>query len=299
VIVLHEVLGLGRSGTTVVGRLVARISGAIPVDELVMVWRRGFLEDRPCTCGERFSACPRWKEVCAAGDGLLTRVTAERVDAHIRALAPPRVTARALTQAGRRSIVAETPTAFLDAHAALVQSIAAVTGADALAASSKSPPLVLLLAKVPGLDVRALHVVRDARAVAWSWEHPHTPGPDEAPLPSTSAVRAAGAWVLVNRAADAVGRALGGAPLVRLEDLAGDPRALEEAVAVREAAHPGAIDSGQVHTLAGNPGVRRSIGEPTVRLDERWRREDTATRTLVTALTAPLLWRYGYLGAAR
>jgi hypothetical protein len=296
VTVLHEVLGLGRSGTTVVGRLVAAATGAVPVDELVMVWRRGFLEDRPCTCGVVFSSCPHWAAVCATEPQLLCADVAAQVDAHIRALAPPSVTARSLTSAGRARIAARTPQVFLEAHAALLAGLCSVSERPAVAASSKSPPLVWLLGQVPGVEVRPVHVLRDPRAVAWSWQHPHTSEAGEAPLPSTSAVRAAGAWMVVNLAADAVGRALGGAPLLRLEDLARDPDTLSSALGASDA---GSAPLVAAHTMAGNPGVRRSAATPVVRLDERWRREDAGSRALVTALTAPLLWRYGYVGEVR
>ena len=53
---------------------------------------------------------------------------------------------------------------------------------------------------------------------------------------------------------------------------------------------------GQVHSIAGNPDRLRA-GPVEVRLDDGWKREMMPVdRRLVTALTWPLLSRYGYLG---
>jgi hypothetical protein len=49
------------------------------------------------------------------------------------------------------------------------------------------------------------------------------------------------------------------------------------------------------HTVSGNPN-RFTSGEVEVREDQAWRHQMPAwTRHLVTAISWPLLWRYGYL----
>jgi hypothetical protein len=49
------------------------------------------------------------------------------------------------------------------------------------------------------------------------------------------------------------------------------------------------------HTVAGNP-MRFRTGPTQLRRDDAWRTElPRGRRRLVTALTAPLLARYGYL----
>ena len=52
------------------------------------------------------------------------------------------------------------------------------------------------------------------------------------------------------------------------------------------------------HTASGNP-MRFTTGRVPVRRDDRWQAAMLASkRRTVTALTLPLLMRYGYLGAA-
>jgi hypothetical protein len=53
------------------------------------------------------------------------------------------------------------------------------------------------------------------------------------------------------------------------------------------------------HTLSGNP-TRCKVGTIELRLDEEWKvNMKRLDRNVVTALTLPLLYRYGYIGKGR
>ena len=89
---------------------------------------------------------------------------------------------------------------------------------------------------------------------------------------------------------------------LRYEDLATDPRStLARVMAFAGVSHlelpftaPDQVSTTTVHTVAGNADRMRS-GPLTVRLDDAWTTELPAgSRWLVSALTAPLLARYGY-----
>ena len=62
-------------------------------------------------------------------------------------------------------------------YACIYRAVAEVTGARVVVDASKGPALGQALAGAPGIDLRLLNVVRDPRAVAWSWrrqvERPH------------------------------------------------------------------------------------------------------------------------------
>jgi hypothetical protein len=89
---------------------------------------------------------------------------------------------------------------------------------------------------------------------------------------------------------------------VRYEDLATEPRpTLAKVMAFAGVSHlelpftaTDEVSTKAVHTVAGNADRMRS-GPLTVRLDDAWTTElPTGSRRLVSALTAPLLARYGY-----
>ena len=55
--------GLGRSGTTLLERLLGQLPGVSPLGEVVHLWQRDLVDDERCGCGDRFSACGFWQKV--------------------------------------------------------------------------------------------------------------------------------------------------------------------------------------------------------------------------------------------
>ena len=71
--------GLGRSGSTLVERLLAELPGVCSVGEVVHLWQRGVVEDERCGCGEPFGGCGFWREVGQAAFGGWDRLDVGRV----------------------------------------------------------------------------------------------------------------------------------------------------------------------------------------------------------------------------
>lgn len=53
--------GWGRSGSTLLERLVGSMDGTVSVGEMRDVWRRGVMGNRVCGCGAPFLSCPFWE----------------------------------------------------------------------------------------------------------------------------------------------------------------------------------------------------------------------------------------------
>jgi len=293
-----EILGFGRSGSTLLDRLLADALGVPGFGELVAVWRRGLLEDRHCSCGERFGECPFWRDVVATDPGVITRRRAAEVvlltNRVMQVWSPLRVS----SAPARRALVDAVPASWFEAMGALYRGVAGVAETSTFVDSSKAPVLGLLLAQVPGIRVRPVPLVRDPRAVAWAWGHPGAPVPLAPALPGLSPARAAVVWSLVLHATEVVARVLGdGTDLVRYEDLVAAPEAtvaqIVQALALDLPASTGS--SRAAHTMSGNPRLRFVTAPPVVREDQRWR-QDTSSSTwaAVTALTLPGVLRHGY-----
>jgi hypothetical protein len=157
--------------------------------------------------------------------------------------------------------------------------------------------------------VDILHLVRDSRAVAYSWTRSRAMDDTASPeyMPTFGPAWSSLTWVSNNLAVDVVrGRGLT-RRVVRYERLVTTPagelgRALGDALpasaraALESGGDAGEFTAGVQHTVAGNP-VRMQSGPLRLRMDDAWRRAMPARdRRLVTLLTFPLLARYGYAG---
>ncbi len=300
------IAGWGRSGSTLLERLVGQHGAAASVGEMRDLWLRGLVEDRRCGCGERFSACPFWTAVGQAAFGGWDRLDVGRVQALRDRLDRP-WTLPLLLWPGSLPARVRTP---LEEYAAVLRTvytaIAQVSGRRTVIDSTKIATHALVLRRA-GLDLRVVHLVRDSRGVMFSWQktvtRPDAVGDPDVMLrygPVTGSAR----YVLYNGYAHLL-RALR-LPYVflRYEDLVQDPPAgLAEVLRLLDvpAERGGAPAAGSgmpslraTHTIDGNP-MRMQSGPLRIAPDERWRSDMRAgTRRTVTILTAPLLLRYGY-----
>jgi hypothetical protein len=290
--------GLGRSGSTLLELLLGGLPGVVAVGEVKHLWERGLRDNDLCGCGAPFHECPFWRDVGEQAFGGWNRVdpaaairAARAADRHRRLAGTLRV---------RRGSPLERYGETLER---LFHVIRDVSGAEVVVDSSKDPPHGFVLRTLSGLDVRAVHLIRDSRGVTFSWSKA-VARPDAANgamMSRMSAAQAGLMWVDANLLTEALGGL--GVPLVRVryEDLVADPRAELRRIAAfaglsaTAVAVPGqATSDASRHGIGGNP-IRFRPGQPTVRADDEWlRRMRPGDRRVVTGLTAVLLRRYGY-----
>lgn len=301
--------GFGRSGSTLVERMLGAAPGWTNVGELVDLARGAARSDELCGCGVPFSGCPVWNEVGAAAFGGWSEGVLDRLGALQRAAARQRHLPRLLrrTTTGPREIAE-----LRDAYTRIYRAVADVTDAAVVVDASKGPALGQALARAGAIDLRMLNVVRDPRAVAWSWTR-HVERPQVAAGGSemwrVPAPRSAAQWSTLQLEMEAIAR-FGGAPSARLryEDFVADPVGSLVEVTARLGLPltledlPPIVGSEVVlapsHGLSGNPS-RFLSGAVELRPDDRWRAAmPTADRAMVTALTLPLLVSYGYARSA-
>jgi hypothetical protein len=302
------VAGSGRSGSTLLARLLDQVDGLFAAGELRYVWQRGLIEDRFCSCGQRFSGCPFWTKTLDQAFGGREGVDPEAMSSAQRSMTRARHLPRALMTT-RPPARAERLGTYAAAVAGLYRAIEDVAGADVIVDSSKLPTYGRLLASIPGIEVSVVHLVRDPRAAAHSWLRPKAQ-PDQGGnglMQRQGAAKSAVLWDTWNGAALRLFARHPRRLLLRYEDLVAAPR---DAVAQvldllgHAGAPAGFVDDRTVmlasgHSVAGNPD-RLSSGPTHIRLDDEWRTAlDVRRRTLVTGLTAPLLRRFDYPLAVR
>jgi Sulfotransferase domain len=301
--------GLGRSGSTLIERLLGELPGVCSAGEVVHMWQRGVVEDERCGCGEPFGKCPFWQQVGQRAFGGWAELDVRRIT-ELRASIDrnrfvPLLAAPVLPTAIRRRLAE-----YVGYYVRVYSAIADVSGCSTVVDSSKHASLAFCLGSHAGLDLRVIHVVRDSRAVAFSWTR-QVSRPDAAAasyMTTYSPATAAGHWNAQNGAVQLLARK--GVPTlrVRYEDLVTAPAPTLAGIA--DFAGIGAdglqlgflggdeqarwAELGTAHTASGNP-MRFATGKITIRGDEQWRTAMPAVqRRTVTALTLPLLSRYGY-----
>lgn len=296
----------GRSGSTLVERILGEVPGLCAVGEVVHLWQRGLLRNERCGCGEPFHSCPFWTQVgqeafggWEAVDPIRMTLLKHGVDRH-----------RFLPLMLRPSsfpAYQERLERFSEALSALYRAIAKVSGGSIIVDSSKSSSYLFLLRRLGGIDLRMLHLVRDSRGVAYSTTK-QVRRPEvrdrEAFMPTYHPARAAADWLLYNTLFELAG--VSGIPSMRLryERVIRDPRryiahvlrfaGIDDATRLLDFLGTDSVRLGPIHSVSGNP-MRFSSGLLPIRLDDEWRhRLAPGHRLTVSLVTWPLLRRYGY-----
>jgi hypothetical protein len=295
------IAGAGRSGSTLMSCLLGQCVGLFAAGEMRYLWQRGVIENRLCGCGLPFATCPRWQAVISAAGGVPNDVAG--VDAAQRRLTRFRSLAWFLTpnRAQRRRAVQQTLSPLYDVY----QGLAGQDGIRVIVDSSKLPTYALALLELPNVQMDVVHLVRDPRATAFSWQRwrqlPDVT--DTRWMQRQSPAKSALLWLVWNLIAGGLlrRRVVGRYLRVRYEDLVDAPvetlAEIERLVGgadLTDGSFGTAVSLRPTHTVAGNPG-RMMQGSVVLERDVEWinamRRRD---RWLVTLLTLPLLWRYGY-----
>jgi hypothetical protein len=294
--------GLGRSGSTLLELCIGSLPGTCSIGEVVHLWERGLRDNQHCGCGQAFHACPFWTAVGDAAFGGWERVAVDEVLRLKASVDRNRFVPRLLAPRSSGRIGPDL-LAYTGYYSAVYRAALQVSGAQVVVDSSKHVSLASCLRHDEAVDLRLVHAVRDSRGTTYSWSkevvRPEVTDRVEL-MPRYPARTAASLWMAHNGMLEAL--AATGVPrlLVRYEDFVTAPartlRRVADHVGVEDApvVEGDTVTLSPQHTVAGNP-MRFQTGPVRLRLDQAWRRRlPPWERRLATALTAPLLLRYGY-----
>ncbi len=292
------IAGAERSGTTILGNVLATAPGVEHVGELEYLGKPRDIAGQQCGCSHSLVECPFWKEVVATADIDLARWQRLRKST-TRIRHAPRILYD-LKRHGRTFEYAQ----LLDR----LYSAVGNQGVSVVVDSSKRAGGALSAIAAPGAETSVIHIVRDPRAVAYSRAKRtkrHGAHGEGAELVRRSVLETSRQWLacnteieLVRRLAVPEGRFL----RVRYEDLMSDPKKKffeiatwlginQESLAFHSRS---GVSLRQTHTVKGNP-IRFSTGDTQLTLDEEWRtglsRKDRAS---CASVCLPLMIRYGY-----
>lgn len=286
--------GAGRSGSTLLDNLLGSSPGWFSAGELRLLWSARQLWTHRCGCGLPLRNCDLWSAVLAT-TGDVDLAWAADMDRRM-------LRSRQAWRVFRRGGISANPEEdrFVELTGRVPRAVSTVTGEPVVVDSSKSPTRVAVLA-ASGLDVAVVHLVRDPRAIAWSWRRSAHARDETHPFTPRTTAAAAAEWTANNVAIETVVRRTGvRCTRVRYEDLVDDPARTLASIADLVGTELDVPIAGSTatlcdnHTVAGNPSRFRT-GAVSLRRDDEWRtRLAAGDRRLTTALTLPLLRRYRY-----
>ncbi len=164
------IMGAGRSGSTLLDTVLASHPEVVGVGELVNLHSAGWSSNEVCACGKLGTECGFWTRVREAWQRRCPESTVAGYVALQKKFELFRWFGVRNIFCLLRQQFARTDDfrAYLCQTEGLYRAIAEASGKSIIVDSSKSPVRGALLAHLSGIDLRLVHLVRDARAVAWS-----------------------------------------------------------------------------------------------------------------------------------
>ena len=300
------IAGPGRSGSTILGQILNQVEDFFLVGELDYLWDRRVIENRLCSCGAFFAECPMWRQVLERSFGGPGGVDANEM----LALRKRRVSNRDLLFSSKRNNHEKLNQVqeYLEALSQLYQSIQTLSVSRVIVDTSKSPAYAYALEHTSGIELNVVHLVRDPRAVAYSWSarkkrQPASGKRSSRYMTAHNPIDSSMLWSASNYL---VGKIWGNVPnrymLLRYEDFIERPRRVIESILAlvgeEQAGSPFVGERevwlGSNHTFSGNPD-RFQNGVVTLSKDEEWRHKMSGIqRAAVVAATWPGLRKYDY-----
>lgn len=302
--------GTGRSGSTILQRVLGSLECYLSVGELTYIWTGGFVVNRLCGCGAPFQACEFWNAVMDEAFGGMDQVDHEHVFAlrcathgrqHLPLLAFPAIRPPAF----QRKL--QEYAGFVEA---VYRAIWKVSGGRVIIDASKVPSHAYVLAEIPSIRPKMIHLIRDSRACTYSWQRKKrlVDMPHVEYMKNLRPSRVSIDWAINHTLMTLASSQFAAYGRYRYEDFAREPRrVLTEMVRQLELAAPDelpflsddVVRLGSDHAMLGNPS-RFEQGAITIRPDVEW--QDKLARgpkREVTLLTLPWLMKYGYILAQR
>lgn len=301
------IAGFGRSGSTLIDRLLNEVDGYCALGEFArFVWTRGLKENQLCGSGDPFRESSFWREVFHRAFGGMEKVNPEEMIYMQRKVSRRRHLVQYISQSFISSNLRDVLPKYIKKMDILCRSISKVSGAKVLGDTSKRPLEGFILSQLPSVKVHVLHLVRDARAVAFSWQRKKRRAEitgKKVYMPQIEPSKTARKWMSRNILVHSFQSKRVAYHRIRYEDMVQAPQeCLRDVIRFigldKEAPEFGPrndIELGPNYMISGNP-TRFQKGVIQVIPDESWeRRMSPLHKRSVEMITLPLMLKYGYV----
>lgn len=292
------ILGRGRSGSTILANVLGEIPGFFSAGEIRYLWDPVVTHGGACGCGAPIHQCEVWSPVLDR----LSNVDLQQVVRWQHEVVRERNFVRLLRANDRAAWSASS--GYADVMDRVYRAIQEVTGCSVIVDSSKRPSYGAFIRALPQVDPHFLHLARDPRASAYSWQSRRYESARGGEVKRRNAFDSTVRWDILNLSSEALLKRLpdGRGLRLRYEDFATDPRPTIEALCRFVGEVPQRLpftDDRTVtfstnHTIAGNPS-RFKTGELEIRDSAEWQTDQALlSRWTATAVALPFLRRYRY-----
>jgi hypothetical protein len=157
--------GMGRSGGTLLGRILGNTAEAIYVGELRYFWEKGIIKNYECSCNERFSNCRFWLEVVNNYKNEAALEDIERISKELEQI--EKLKNYSTLKKIKQNQIMNNPgiQKYLELNEKLYESIVTVSGKNTIVESSRIPGRLLALSLSNKLELLPIHLIRDPRGV--------------------------------------------------------------------------------------------------------------------------------------
>lgn len=297
------ITGWGRSGSTIISNILGQVSGFFSVGEIRFIWERNVIENTYCGCGSLFGDCEVWKDILDIGFGGIDQIDSARMARLCeQETRTRRLIGLAISRGKPRNSIALQE--YLENLKRLYTAIQSSTGCRVIVDSSKYPSYGYLLGMIPEIDLSVLHLVRDSRAVSFSWRkkklQKNQSGSDY--MIQINPFMSSVIWDIWNQSAEIFWKNTEKYIFMTYEEFIAAPQKsiheilemLGEDTDLTPLIQDNRIVINPQHTLSGNP-VRFQTGPVELKVDNAWKHQsDSVDKYLTTFLTWPLLLKYGY-----
>lgn len=295
------ITGAARSGGTILGHILGQIPGYFFAGELKQLWGPNPLDTRLCGCGKKLLDCEKWESIFNEAFGGLDKIDLARLWRLRADLVRTRHIPKALLSSVKQS---SSQREFSEYLGQLYLAVRKVTDCQVIIDTSRLIPYGHMLDSLPTIDLKVVHLIRDSRAVVYSWRKDKTVSASGQTI-KTRQLRpfySSLDWDIQNLAAEMFWGKKKNYLRLKYESFVAYPeKAIHDILTMaQESLTSPKFKNGEIsldihHSCGGNIAYRLQSGIVKLRIDNDWeRRLSHQDRNAALMLTWPLLLRYRY-----
>lgn len=285
---LYQIIGSGRSGSTIFEAYLGQHIGATQLGELMYIWDRGFLKNWKCACGSPFRDCQFWVTILqqVGMDNLTNRDVVHFLDMR-KKVASYRSLAKRVYFADFEKKYAKDIQTLREAYLQIYSAVKNLTGNQIIIDSSKEPGHAALFKQ--DKDIKCFHLIRHPAGVANSWLKTKANLANGSKLPFQGLISSSLEWASLNKLIMLAGKQdiFPNYEIIIYENFCDQPNEIVENITSQKNEGKQQINFG--HSISGNP--IRFAKYKEISKDTSWEDNLSSSQKFFVKLICNHVWR--------